>query len=63
MTVRKRAWKEIEKHPENLDSISHNLSVALMQLGVPSPAWVATMDELHRRWEFSIMKKDRKRQS
>lgn len=53
-TVRERAFQEIQKHPENVEAISHNLSVALMMLDTPATTWMATMDELNRRWEYAV---------
>jgi hypothetical protein len=55
-TIRERAFKQVEDHPEHIDAIAHNLSAALMLLDVPATTWQATMDELNRRWEFRIRK-------
>lgn len=60
-TLRERAFKEVAAHPENIDAISHNLAVAMMQLEVPATTWMSTMDELNRRWEHAKTQERRPR--
>lgn len=64
--VREHFFREVERHPENVDLIGNNMAVALSryvkwprgmtdeQIGV---AMAATFAELNRRWEYAIARR------
>lgn len=59
--LRDSAHKSINDRPDDVDLISHNYSLALIQLDVPPTIFQACVEELFRRWEYSLSNRIQKK--